>query len=85
MSEDRNTLRYSMIPSLFKIYEYNIAHGNKEVSIFEIGKGFYKHGEEYGEDLKLCILMSGDFYIGINNKKQCRFLHIKGNSRRNAR
>lgn len=78
MSEDRNTLRYSMIPSLFKIYEYNIAHGNKEVSIFEIGKGFYKHGEEYGEDLKLCILMSGDFYIGINNKKQVDFYILKG-------
>lgn len=78
MSEDRNTLRYSMIPSLFKIYEYNIAHGNKEVSIFEIGKGFYKHGEEYGEDLKLCILMSGDFYTGINNKKQVDFYILKG-------
>ena len=78
MSEDRNTLRYSTIPSLFKIYEYNIAHGNKEVSIFEIGKGFYKHGEEYGEDLKLCILMSGDFYIGINNKKQVDFYILKG-------
>ncbi len=78
MSEDRNTLRYSMIPSLFKIYEYNFAHGNKDVSIFEIGKGFYKHGKEYGEDLKLCILMSGEFYTGINNKKQVDFYILKG-------
>ena len=78
MSEDRNTLRYTMITSLFKIYEYNRDHKNEDVSIFEIGKGFYKHGEEYGEDLKLCVLMSGDFYIGIKNKKKVDFYIIKG-------
>ena len=42
MTEERNTLRYSMIPSLVKIYEYNKARSQKDVSIFEIGKGFYK-------------------------------------------
>lgn len=78
MSEDRNTLRYSMIPSLFKIYEYNSARENKDVSIFEIGKGFFKTGEEYGEDLKLCVLMSGEFYMGINHKQNVDFYIIKG-------
>ena len=78
MSEDRNTLRYTMITSLFKIYEYNAARENKDVSIFEIGKGFFKHGEEYGEDEKLCILMSGGFYTGINNKKNVDFYILKG-------
>ncbi len=78
MTEERNTLRYSMIPSLFKIYEYNLARGNKDVSIFEIGKGFYKQGEEYGEELKLCVLMSGEFYTGINNKKEVDFYIAKG-------
>lgn len=78
MSEDRNTLRYSMIPSLFKIYEYNAARENKDVSIFEIGKGFFKNEEKYGEDLKLCVLMSGEFYTGINSKKQVDFYILKG-------
>ncbi len=78
ISEDRNTLRYSMIPSLLKIYEYNSARENKDVSIFEIGKGFYKNNEEYREESKLCILMSGDFYTGINNKKQVDFYILKG-------
>ncbi len=78
MSEDRNTLRYSLINSLFKIYEYNIARGNKDISIFEIGKGFYKHEDNYGEDLKLCVLMSGEFYTGINSKKEVDFYIIKG-------
>ena len=42
MTEERNTLRYSLIPSLYKIYEYNKAHYTKDVSIFEVGKGFWK-------------------------------------------
>ncbi len=77
MTEERNTLRYSMIPSLVKIYEYNKARNQKDVSIFEIGKGFYKKGEEYGEDTKLCALMTGERYLGLNNK-QIDFYDIKG-------
>ena len=56
ITEDRNALRYSMIPSLYKIYEYNKARNQNDVSIFEIGKGFYKKEETYGEDNKLCCL-----------------------------
>ena len=78
MSEDRNTLRYTLITSLYKIYEYNVAHGNKDVSIFEIGKGFFKRKEEYGEELKLCMLMTGEFYTGINGKKNADFFIMKG-------
>ncbi len=78
MTEDRNTLRYSLIPSLYKIYEYNKAHYIKDVSIFEIGKGFWKKGEEYGEDSKLCALMTGEYCLGINNKKDVDFFIIKG-------
>lgn len=78
MSEDRNTLRYSLITSLFKIYEYNVAHGNKDISIFEIGKGFFKKNGEYGEELKLCMIMAGEFYIGINHKKNVDFYIAKG-------
>lgn len=78
MSEDRNTLRYTLITSLFKIYEYNIAHGNKDISIFELGKGFFKKQGEYGEELKLCVLMTGEFYTGINGRKDVDFYIIKG-------
>ena len=77
MTEERNTLRYSLIPSLAKIYEYNKAHYQKDVSIFEIGKGFYKKGEEYGEENKLCCLMTGERYLGLNTK-QVNFYDIKG-------
>ena len=78
MAEERNTLRHSILPSLFKIYEYNKAHYNKNVSVFEIGKAFYKKGEEYGEEKKLACLMTGEFYLGVNNTKQVDFYIIKG-------
>ena len=78
MSEDRNTLRYSMIPSMLKIYEYNKARTIKDVSIFEIGKGFGKVGEDYKEETKLCVLMTGEYELGISNKAPVDFFVIKG-------
>ncbi len=78
ITEDRNTLRYSMITSLYKIYEYNNARGQKDISIFEIGKGFYKKDEKYGEDTKLCALMTGKYSLGLNNNKNVDFYVIKG-------
>lgn len=78
ITEDRNTLRYSIIPSLYKIYEYNKARENKDVCLFEIGKGFWKKDEEYGENQKICVLMSGKYYYGIGHNKNVDFYDIKG-------
>ena len=78
ITEDRNTLRYSVIPSLYKIYEYNRAREQKDISIFEIGKGFYKKGDVYGEDTRLCALMTGKYSTGLNNTKNVDFYTIKG-------
>lgn len=78
LTEDRNTLRYSLIPSMLKVYEYNKARNIKDVSIFEIGKGFFNKGEEYGENKKLCVLMSGEYYLGLGNKQNVDFYIIKG-------
>ena len=67
MSEDRKTLRYSLIYSLVQAYEYNKARNYKDVCLFEVGKGFYKENDEYREDLKLSALMTGKYYLGIND------------------
>ena len=77
MSEERNTLRYSLIPSLMMIYEYNKARGNKDVCIYEIGKGFGKVNEEYVEESKLAVLMTGVYSTGLKTKK-VDFYIIKG-------
>ena len=78
ITEDRNTLRYSMIPSLYKIYEYNKARENKDVCLFEIGKGFWKKKDIYGEDQKICVLMSGKYYDKIGYNATIDFYDIKG-------
>lgn len=78
ITEERNTLRYSMIPSLYKIYEYNKSRENKDVCLFEIGKGFWKKGEEYGENQKISVLMTGEYYTGMGHSKNVDFYDIKG-------
>ncbi len=76
MSEEKKTLRYSLLYSLKEIYEYNKARNLKDISIFEVGKSFYKE-ETYKEKLKLAVLLSGDYYLDINNKK-VDFYTLKG-------
>ena len=78
LTEERSTLRQSIITSLYKIFEYNVAHYNKAVSIFEIGKTFYKQNDTYNEENKLACLMTGDFYQGIHEEKKADFYIIKG-------
>ena len=78
MTEERNTLRKSIIQSLYRIYEYNKAHYNKNVSIFEIAKTFNKDNEEYKEEKKVACLMTGEFTTGVNNVTTVDFYVIKG-------
>ena len=77
MTEDRTTLRYSLIHSLKEIYEYNKARSFKDISIFEIGKSFYKENDVYEEDLKLSCLMTGNYSLGLN-KTKVDFYILKG-------
>ncbi|MBQ8892081.1 MAG: phenylalanine--tRNA ligase subunit beta [Bacilli bacterium] len=77
MSEDRNTLRYSLLPSLVNVYKYNKAHNNTNINIFEIGACFYKENDEYKEEKKLGILLSGEYYLDIPNK-DADFYTLKG-------
>ena len=77
MSEDRNTLRYSLLSSLKDVYDYNSARNNSDISIFEIGKSFYKEDGEYKESSRLAILMSGNYYFDIS-KTKVDFYILKG-------
>lgn len=77
MSEDRNTLRYSLIPSLMNIYKYNKARGEKDICVYEVGKGFYKKDGEYHEENKLAVLMTGIYSVGLD-KTVVDFYLVKG-------
>lgn len=81
LTEEKNTLRQTIITSLYKIYKYNKARKNDDVAIFEIGKSFYQEensGEpKYIEEDKLSCLMHGKYTTGLN-EKQVDFYVIKG-------
>ena len=78
MTEERSTLRNSLVTSLLNVYNYNKARNNKDISIFEVGECFYKKDDEYIEESKVCILMSGEYVHGINTSIKVDFYYIKG-------
>ena len=78
ITEERNTLRHNTLQSLFKVYNYNKSHSNKDICIFEIGKGFYKKDDNYHEEEKLGCLMSGKYSLKVGNDTNVDFYIIKG-------
>ncbi len=77
LTEERSTLRQSLIISLYRIYEYNKAHDIEDIALFEMAKTFYKNNEDYKEENKLACLMTGDYDLGLSTKK-VDFYIIKG-------
>lgn len=77
MTEERNALRNSLLPSLMMVYEYNKNRGARDISIFEIGKSFHKIDGQYGEHLSLSCLMTGNYKKALN-KANVDFYVIKG-------
>jgi len=78
MTEERSTLRYSLIPSLLSVYEYNTNRGNTDIKLFEIGKGYYKKEDNYFEDKKLAVLLSGNYYEELGKNNKLNFYTLKG-------
>ena len=75
---DRKSLRKSIITSLFKVYNYNKAYDASDISLFEIGKSFYKKGEDdFIEETKLGVLMSGNYTLGLK-QLNVDFYVVKG-------
>lgn len=77
MTEERNALRFSLLPSLKMVYDYNKARNQKDISIFEIGKSFYKKDGKFGEELHLAALMTGNYKEGLQTEN-VDFYVIKG-------
>lgn len=78
MTEERSTLRYSLIPSLISVYEYNTNRGNTDIKLFEIGRGYYKKDDKYLEDKKLGVLLSGNYYEELGKSNKVNFYTLKG-------
>ena len=78
LSMEKNALRYSLLPSLMKFYQYNKTRNIHDVFIFEMAKGFYKKENTYHEENKLAMVMSGDYYCGLGKDKGMDFYLLKG-------
>lgn len=65
LSEDKTTLRHSLITSLLSVYDYNKARNIKDISIFELGKSFSKINGEVVEENLLSALVAGRYSEGI--------------------
>ena len=76
MSVDKSVVRTTLLPSLMNVYEYNKAHGVKDISIYEIAKTY---DASYQETTKVAGLMTGS-YLHNSWKKdfEIDFYVIKG-------
>lgn len=81
LTEERSTLRQSIITSLYKIYNYNKARSIQDVNLFELAKTFYQEENDNGiiyiEENKVACLMSGTYILGLE-KKSVDFYIVKG-------
>ncbi|MDD2203082.1 MAG: phenylalanine--tRNA ligase subunit beta [Bacilli bacterium] len=73
LSVDKSVFRQSIIPSLLKVVDYNLARNAKDINIYEISNVYYKKNEDYIEDTKLSFAMFGNY---INNNWQNRNIKI---------
>lgn len=80
MSEEHTTMRYSILPSLLEVVDYNLARNNKNINIFEIGKRYYKEDSNYKEEYLLSVAMLGSNDISNikNQRLNIDFYTIKG-------
>ena len=78
LTEDRSIMRYSLLPSLLKVADYNLQRSIKDICIYEVSKVYYLE-EDYKEVNKLAILMTGNYIENSwNNKISIDFYTIKG-------
>ena len=64
MTEDRKYMRYSLLPSLLSVVDYNLSRKNNNIFIYEISKVYYKKNNEDVMDSKVAGVLFGDY---LNN------------------
>jgi phenylalanyl-tRNA synthetase beta chain len=61
LSLDHSLLRQSLVGSLADVVSTNVRRGNADVSVFEVGKGYGRLGDEGTEWWRLGLALAGDF------------------------
>jgi len=67
MTEDRKYMRYSLIPSLISVADYNLSRKNNDIFIYEISKVYYMKDNENVMESKVAGILLGGY---LNNTWQ---------------
>jgi phenylalanyl-tRNA synthetase beta chain len=59
LSRDRSVLRRSLVGSLLEVVAINERNERPDVAVFEVGKGYARHGDGVGEWWRLGIALAG--------------------------
>lgn len=82
MSEDRSTLRMSILPQLLEVIKYNVARQNESVAVYEAGTVFLSKGSneqpEEREHLAGAITGLVQEHLWQGEKKAVDFFVLKG-------
>ncbi len=73
MSEERTYMRYSLIPSLLEMWEYNISRNIKDINVYEVGKRYSKADNNYVEETMINGLLYGNY---LNNSWQNKRINV---------
>jgi len=79
MSEDKKVMRQSLIPSLLKVFDYNLARNQKDIAIYEVGTRYIKE-EDYQEKTLVSGLLYGTYISNLHEGKSIPydFYTVKG-------
>ena len=61
LTEEREQLRYSLIPSLIEVVKYNLSRKVKNISDFEISKVYYMKNGERKEETHLGLCLTNEY------------------------
>ncbi len=77
MSNDRNALRKTMIPSMLDVIKYNKSRGLKDINIYETSKVFY---DDFKEENHLAVALYGNYISSLWQGKVIKsdFFVLKG-------
>jgi phenylalanyl-tRNA synthetase beta chain len=68
LSGDHAILRQSILGSLIQVVDANLRHGQADVALFEIGKGYGRLGDAVGEWWRLGLALTGSFDAAAWNR-----------------
>lgn len=78
LREEESVLRSLLSQSILALAVNNVRWGYNDFSLFEIGKIFFKDGENYIEKEHLCIVQSGRFISSWDREIDADFFLLKG-------